>query len=283
LGGLGIAGARGMGTTMARFALRAGLQVTIFDENAQNLEDAQEKLSRSARRSTDDSENRAPDGSPRADGLHTTSNIDDLVDMDTIIETAADSRDGKRALLLRLEAACSEHTVLCTTISTQSISALGSTLLRPEMLLGLHLPRPVPATRAIEVVPGLRTSPAVIDRTAALIRSLGKTPIVVKNRPGLIVDRLAGMMRLEAVYAVEEGVADASTVDALHTAMGFTAGPLAQLDAIGLNHVLATSRALFDGSLGESRFRPPLLLVEMVDAGWTGRAVGKGFHGYPTL
>jgi 3-hydroxybutyryl-CoA dehydrogenase len=283
LNGLGIAGARGIGTTLARLALRAGLQVTLFDQNAQNLDEAREKLTRGLRPTGGKQETESAAGTPPTMSLQTTANIADLAEMETVIEAVADTRDGKRALLARLEAACSEHTVLCTTLSTQSVSALGSTLSRPEMLIGLHIPRPVASARALEVVPGLRTSQATIDRVLTLAQTLRKTPIVVKNRPGLIVDRLAGMMRLEAVYAVEEGVADASTIDALHTAMGFAAGPLAQLDAIGLNHALATSRALFDGNLGESRFRPSLLLVEMVDAGWTGRSAGKGFHDYPTL
>jgi 3-hydroxybutyryl-CoA dehydrogenase len=282
LSGLGIAGARGMGITVARLALRAGLQVTVFDQNAQSLEEAREKLARVAHPAGHGDTDRPP-GNTTAGDPRTTSNIDDLADMETIIEAGVDTRDGKRSLLLRLEAACSARTVLCTIISTQSVSALGSTLNRPEMLIGLHLPRPANATRAIEVVPGLRTGSDTIDRASTLVRTLGKTPIVVKNRPGLIVDRLAGMMRLEAVFAIEEGAADAPTVDALHTAMGFASGPLAQLDSIGLNHALATSRALFEGTLGESRFRPSLLLVEMVDAGWTGRTAGRGFHGYPTL
>ncbi len=283
MNGLAIAGARGMGTTLARPALRAGLQVTIFDPNAQSLEEAREKLARVQRPAAGDRDADSPEGASAPGELRTTSNIDDLANMEIVIEAGVDSRDGKRGLLLRLEAACSERTVLCTVTSTQSVTALGAALSRPDMLIGLHLPRPANAARAIEVVPGLRTSLDTIERALTLARALGKTPILVKNRPGLIVDRLAGMMRLEAVYAIEEGVADAATIDALHTAMGFASGPLAQLDAIGLNHALATSRALFDGALGESRFRPSLLLIEMVDAGWTGRSAGKGFHGYPTL
>jgi 3-hydroxybutyryl-CoA dehydrogenase len=272
-----------MGTTLARIALRAGLQVTIFDQNAQTLEEAAEKLTRAAGQKGGDRDTDSQDRTLSALNLHTTSNIADLADMEIVIEATADTRDGKRALLPRLEATCSEHTVLCTTTATQSISSLGSSLSRPEMLIGLHIPRPIASARAMEVVPGLRTSQAAIGAVLALAAALGRTPIVVKNRPGRIVDRLAGMMRLEAVYAVEEGVADPATIDALHTAMGFTAGPLAQLDAIGLNHALAASRSLFDGTLGESRFRPSLLLVEMVDAGWTGRSAGKGFHDYPTI
>jgi 3-hydroxybutyryl-CoA dehydrogenase len=272
-----------MGTTLARLALRAGLQVTIFDQSAQNLEEAAEKLTRAAGQKGVDRDTDSQDGATAVVDLRTTSNIADLADMEIVIEAVAEARDGKRALLLRLETACSEHTILCTTTSTQSVTALGSSLSRPDLLVGLHIPRPVASARAVEVVPGLRTSQAAIDAALALAAAVGKTPIVVKNRPGLIVDRLAGMMRLEAVYAVEEGVADPLTIDALHTAMGFAAGPLAQLDSIGLNHALTAGRSLFEGTLGESRFRPSLLLVEMVDAGWTGRTAGKGFHDYPSI
>jgi 3-hydroxybutyryl-CoA dehydrogenase len=272
-----------MGTTLARLALRAGLQVTIFDQSTQNLEEAAEKLAPAMNRKGVDRDTDAQDSGTAVIGLRTTSNISDLAEMEIVIEAVTEARDGKLTLLLRLETACSEHTVLCTTTSTQSVTALGASLSRPDMLIGLHIPRPIASARAVEVVLGLRTSQAAVGAVLTLARALGKTPIVVKNRPGLIVDRLAGMMRLEAVYAVDEGVADPLTIDALHTAMGFAAGPLAQLDTIGLHHALNASRSLFEGTLGESRFRPSLLLVEMVDAGWTGRSAGKGFHDYPSI
>jgi 3-hydroxybutyryl-CoA dehydrogenase len=277
---LGIAGARGMGATLARLALRSGLEVTIFDPNAQSLEDTREKLAR-----------RSPSGSGEEDRewlarssplsrLHTTDEIADLANLDAIIETVVDTRDAKRALLIRLDGACSDRTLICTTTGTQSISALGAALSRPELLVGMHFPRPVSTSRAVEIVAGLRTSAPAVERANTLAVMLGKTPIAVKNRPGFVVDRLAGIMRLEAMYAVEEGVADAQTIDGLLTAVGFSSGPLAQLDEIGLDNALAAGRALFERTLGESRFRPPLILVEMVEAGWIGRSAGKGFHDY---
>lgn len=277
---LGIAGARGMGATLARLALRSGLEVTLFDPNAQSLEETREKLTRRSPSGSGEQDQESAAHSSPLGSLQTTAEITDLANLDAIIETVVDTRDAKRALLVRLDGACSDHTLLCTTTAMQSISALGAAVSRPELLVGMHFLRPVGSSRAVEIVPGLRTSTAAVERAHALAGMLGKTPIAVKNRPGFVVDRLAGILRLEAVYAVEEGVADARTIDSLLEAVGFSSGPLAQLDTIGLDHALAADRALFERTLGESRFRPPLLLIEMVEAGWTGRSAGKGFHDY---
>ncbi|MGH2344971.1 MAG: 3-hydroxyacyl-CoA dehydrogenase family protein [Chloroflexota bacterium] len=277
---LGIAGARGMGAALARLALRSGLKVTLFDPNPQSLEEARGRLTHGPRAGSGDQD---PDPLAPASSLtnvRTTAEIADLANLDAVIETVVDTRDAKRTLLVRLDAACSDRTLLCTTTATQSISALGAAVSRPELLIGMHFLRPVGAGRVVEIVAGLRTSARAIERAHSLATMLGKTPIAAGNRPGFVVDRLAGMMRMEAVYAIEEGAADPQTIDGLLEAMGFASGPLAQLDTIGLDHALAAARALFESYLGESRFRPPLLLAEMVDAGWTGRSTGKGFHDY---
>lgn len=271
---LGIAGARGVGTALARLGLRSGFEVILFDQHARSMSDARESLAREL----EPGEGRQP--IPEA-ALRLTETLDDLAGAELVIEAVMDTRDSKKALLTRLDAVCQAGTSIATTTGTLSITALAATTGHPERIIGMHFARPVASTELVEIVPGLRTTPEVIEQALAVAKALGKTSILVKNRPGFLANRLANSLRLESVRVLEDSVADPATVDALLGAMGFSPGPLARMDAAGLDACLAISQALFEGNLGEPRYQPPLLQVEMVDAGYTGRKAGKGFHEYP--
>jgi 3-hydroxybutyryl-CoA dehydrogenase len=277
---LGIAGARGVGASLAQLALQRGHRVVLFDQSSENLNEARQRIARVLEAPPVDAESPARDpGSLQR--LESVTEIGGLAEAEIVIETVVDSRESKRAVLSRLAAACPETAVVVTTTGTLSITNLAAMIGHPERVIGIHFPRPVASTAIAEVVAGLRTNESTIAQALALVRSLDKTPIQVKNRPGFLVNRLANLFRLEAVRLLEEEVADSVTVDALLTALGFSSGPLAQMDALGVDACLAMSRALYEGNLGEPRYQPSLLQAEMVDAGLNGRKAGKGFHEYP--
>ena len=278
---LGIAGARGVGASVAQLALQRGHRVILFDQNPQHLQEAHDRIARVLEAPPTDAESPVLDpGSLQ--GLETVTEIGGLAGAEIVIETVVDSRESKRAVLSRLDAVLGETTVVVTTTGTLSITNLAAIMSQPERVIGMHFPRPVANTAIAEVVSGLRTSEDTISQALALARSLDKTPIQVRNRPGFVVNRLTNLFRLEAVRLLEENVADPATVDGLLTALGFPSGPLARMDALGVDACLAMSRALYEGNLGEPRYQPSLLQAEMVDAGLNGRKAGKGFHEYPT-
>jgi len=278
---LGIAGARGVGASLAQLALQRGHRVILFDQNLQHLQEAHGRIARVLQAPPTDAETPARD-SGSLQGLETVTEIAGLAQAEIVIETVVDSRESKRAVLSRLDAVLGEATVVVTTTGTLSVTNLAAMLRHPERVIGIHFSRPVANTAIAEVVSGLRTSEDTISQALALTRSLDKSPIQVRNRPGFVINRLTNLFRLEAVRLLEEGVADPTTVDALLAALGFPSGPLARMDALGVDACLAMSRALYEGNLGEPRYQPSLLQAEMVDAGLNGRKAGKGFHEYPT-
>ncbi len=150
----------------------------------------------------------------------------------------------------------------------------------PTESSGLHFMNPAPVMRLVEVVQGLETSEQTLNLAMELAKRLGKTPVVAKDVPGFIVNRVLIPMINEAIFTLEEGVASAEDIDlAMTTGANHPVGPLALADRIGLDTVLAICEVLYQ-DLGDPKFRPCPLLRRYVEAGWLGRKSGHGFYGY---
>jgi 3-hydroxybutyryl-CoA dehydrogenase len=150
----------------------------------------------------------------------------------------------------------------------------------PERFIGMHFFNPVPMMALVELIRGLQTSQATVERTSALAKALGKTPIVVKNSPGFVVNRLLCPMLNEAIFLYAEGVASAQEIDdGMKLGCNHPIGPLALTDMVGLDVLLAVMN-VFHADFGDDKYRPAPLLKEMVAAGWLGRKSGRGFYTY---
>ena len=144
----------------------------------------------------------------------------------------------------------------------------------------MHFFNPVPVMALVEIIRGLRTSDATVDAVAELARTLGKTPIGVKNSAGFVVNRVLCPMINEAIFALQEGLASAEEIDAgMRLGCNHPIGPLALCDLIGLDVELAVMEVLYT-TFNDSKYRPAPLLREMVDAGMLGRKTGRGFYDY---
>ncbi|MBV8931324.1 MAG: 3-hydroxyacyl-CoA dehydrogenase family protein [Kutzneria sp.] len=198
-----------------------------------------------------------------------------------VIEAVPEVGEMKVRVLTAAERAVSSDTVLASNTSSLSIGELGSVLVRPERFLGMHFFNPVPVSTLVEVVLGPNTGERTQRRALDWIALLGKTPVLVKDSPGFATSRLGVMLGLEAIRTLQEGVADAESIDrAMELGYGHPMGPLRSTDLVGLDVRLAIAEHLWQ-TLGD-RFAPPKLLREKVARGELGRKTGTGFYSWPS-
>jgi 3-hydroxybutyryl-CoA dehydrogenase len=198
-------------------------------------------------------------------------------DAELVVEAVPEDAALKVRVLTGVEAATGEHVVIATNTSSLSIAGLADALERPDRLVGMHFFNPVPASRLVEIVVGPQTADVVRDAARSCAAGLGRTPIVVRDSPGFASSRLGVLLGLEAIRMVEEGVADAESIDkAMELGYRHPMGPLRSTDLVGLDVRLAIAEYL-EGELGE-RFAPPRLLRDKVARGELGRKSGQGFY-----
>ena len=206
--------------------------------------------------------------------------IESCQNTDLIIEAVAESADVKLDILSRLSEYVSEKTVVATNTSSLSVTQLSTKLLHPENFVGMHFFNPAPVMELVEVVKGLTTSDSTVSWILDLAKRLGKSPIIVNESPGFVVNRMLIPMINEAVGILADGVATAKDID---NAMKFGAhhpmGPLALADLIGNDVNLSIMETLFEET-GDPKYRPHPLLRKMVRANFLGRKSRKGFFEY---
>ncbi len=219
------------------------------------------------------------DSSARAGAsLRATKSVRDACGLaSVIIEAAPENMDLKVALLRDAAAHAPPHAMLASNTSSLSLTELGARLSAPERTLGLHFFNPPPVMELLEVVRGLRTSQAVVDRALLFAQEIGKTPIVVRDSPGFASSRLGVSLGAEAIRMLESGVASVHDIDrAMELGYRHPMGPLKLTDLVGLDVRLAILEHLHR-EIGE-QFRPPPLLRTMVRAGKLGKKSGEGFY-----
>jgi 3-hydroxybutyryl-CoA dehydrogenase len=206
--------------------------------------------------------------------------VDDLVGADLMIEAVVEDAGVKEHVFRRADATLPADAVLATNTSSIPISSLAAVTQRPDRVIGMHFFNPVPVLKLVEVIRGRETSAETAEAITALARELGKTPAVANDFPGFVSNRILMPFINEAVYALQEGVAEAEAIDTI-ARLGFAhpMGPLALADLIGLDTCVAIMDVLHAG-LGDDKYAPAALLREHVAAGRLGRKSGTGFFTY---
>jgi len=212
--------------------------------------------------------------------ITTTVNYADLADMDLVIEAAVEQMDLKIELFKELDTSCKPETIFASNTSSLSITEVAGATSRPDKFIGMHFFNPAPVMKLVEVIKGQKTSDEVYDKIFALASSIGKTPVMINEAPGFVVNRILIPMINEAVGILADGVASKEGIDeAMKLGANHPMGPLALGDLIGLDVCLAIMEVLHD-EFGDDKYRPHPLLKKMVRANLLGRKTGEGFYKY---
>jgi 3-hydroxybutyryl-CoA dehydrogenase len=276
---IGVLGAGVMGSGIAVAAASSGFDVVLVDVNASVLEKAQKYADGYFASSVEKGKITATDKDEILSRIHYGSTVSELK-ADFVIEAILENLELKQRVFKELEEINAPDSILGSNTSTLPITRIANGLLRPAQVVGMHFFNPAPIMKLVEVIPGEMTSPEVTDLTVALAKKMGKTPVLVKDEPGFVVNRVARHYYLESLKACEEQVASFETIDNLLEATGFKMGPFKLMDLIGVETNHEVTKSLWEAFFRDEKFRPSRLQQKKVDAGHHGRKTGRGFYDY---
>jgi 3-hydroxybutyryl-CoA dehydrogenase len=277
---VGVVGCGLMGSGIAQTVAQAGLQATVREVSTELIDKGFANIDKSLARLVQRGTLTAAERDAARNRLRGTTKLDDLAGCDFIIEAITEQLPAKKELFRALDAVCPPQTIYASNTSSLSITEMAVATRRPERFVGLHFFNPVPIMKLAEVIRTIATDPKVYQEVAAFAGRLGKTAVRTSDRTGFVVNRLLVPYLLDAVRALEEGVATIPDIDqAMKLGCGHPMGPLTLLDFVGLDTTYYIANIMFD-EFKERRFAPPPLLKRMVMAGWNGRKSGRGFYEY---
>jgi 3-hydroxybutyryl-CoA dehydrogenase len=279
---VGVLGCGLMGSGIAQVCAVAGFEVIVRDLNDTLLARGRGGIEGSLAKFVEKGKLTTADRAAALGRLAYTTDLAALTRCDLVIEAVTEDLELKNQLWSALDRICPAATLFASNTSSLSIMAMARVTGRPDRFLGLHFFNPVPLMPLVEVVRTIGTSRETLELATTLVRRLGKEPIAAKDSAGFIVNLLLIPYLLDAVRAVEHGVASVQDIDAgMKLGCGHPMGPLTLLDFVGLDTSLKVGEILYE-EFREPRYAPPPLLKRMVLAGWYGKKSGKGFYDWST-
>jgi 3-hydroxybutyryl-CoA dehydrogenase len=277
---VGIIGAGTMGNGIAQACAVSGIHVVMVDISDAAVAKGIANVSGSLDRLVKKEKITAADKDAALARIQGSTSYDDLKSAQLVIEAATENFDLKVKILKLIDAVVGPEVIVASNTSSISITKLAAVTTRADRFIGMHFFNPVPMMALVEIIRGLQTSDATHAAVQAMAKSLGKTPITVKNAPGFVVNRILVPMINEALFVLSEGLATAEDIDAgMKLGCNQPIGPLALADMIGLDVCLAVME-VYLSEYGDSKYRPCPLLKELVAAGRLGRKTGQGVYTY---
>lgn len=275
-----VVGAGQMGSGIAQVASISGTNVIMCDISYELALGGFGRIRRSLERLVEKGRISSRESEEALTRIRVVDGLSGLSDADMAIEAVVEAVDVKLAVMEQLDSIMNPDAIIASNTSSISITLLQAATRRPEKVIGMHFFNPVPVMKLVEVIAGYETSEETLKTTQRLAERFGKTPVVVKDSPGFIANRLLIPMINEAVYCLMENVASKEDIDKVAClGMNHPMGPLAVADLIGLDVCLAIMETLHE-RFGDPKYRPCPLLRKMVESRRLGRKAGKGFYDY---
>jgi 3-hydroxybutyryl-CoA dehydrogenase len=277
---IGVVGAGFMGSGIAESAARAGVTVQLYEPDAAPLQQSRSRIEASVARAVKGGKLTDDEAGALVERIGWTQELEGLDGAELVVEAIVEDETIKLDTFRRLDEVLPSETILASNTSSIPIAGLAAATGRPDRVLGLHFFSPVPVMKLVEVVVGLDTAEATVERAEAFANQIGKTAIKTKDRSGFIVNFLLVPYLMAAVRMYEEGFASREDIDeGMKLGCGHPMGPLQLCDFIGLDVLYSVCDSLYE-EFKRDEYAPPPLMKRMVVSGHLGRKTGRGFYDY---
>ena len=277
---VGVVGCGLMGSGIVQVSAHAGITTWVREVDQATLDKGLGRIKKFLDDGVTKGKVAAADRDRTLANIKGTTKLEELFGCELVIEAAVENIEIKRQLFGTLDQLLGPEALLASNTSSLSITEIAASTKRPDRVLGLHFFNPVPLMKLVEIIRALSTSDAAFARAQEYVDQIGKTPVLCKDTPGFVVNRLLVPYLLDAVRVLESGIASREDIDnGMKLGCGHPMGPLTLLDFVGLDTTYFIANIMFE-EFREARFAPPPLLKRMVSAGHLGRKSGRGFYDY---
>ena len=278
---IGIIGSGTMGIGIAQVAATAGCEVFLYDQNSTQTEKSLASLKKVLTRLVEKQKMSSEKSVDIYNKIKPCTELQDFKNCDLVIEAIIENKEIKTKVFQSLENIVSDECIISSNTSSISITSLSSELKNPNRFIGIHFFNPAPLMPLVEVIPGLLTEKTLAHKITALMESWGKTPVIAKDVPGFIVNRIARPFYGEALRIAEENIATPEQIDdAMRTMGNFKMGPFELMDLIGIDVNFSVTKTVYADYFYDPKYKPSLLQQRMSEAKLHGRKTGKGFYDY---